>query len=177
MALHNGENVLGETLFEKWVMLGCVHKLKVVYCYCGWRYTIIIILGLLIDITALSILRILRAEMHFCAHLRSSPSILEGPRRMLLNIVQCFEGVWSRKRLNLMQCMSCISCFVGCFQAVISAILLPFVIEFFLYYKGLCYIQFRVWHNRLYNQGLEYLLHTVHFTVGVYVKKRGWSNM
>ena len=62
MALHNGENVVGETLFGKWVMLGCVHKLKVVYCYCGKGYTIIIILGLLIDITALSILRILRAR-------------------------------------------------------------------------------------------------------------------
>jgi hypothetical protein len=41
MALHNGENVVGETLFGKWVMLGCVHKLKVVYCYCGCLYTII----------------------------------------------------------------------------------------------------------------------------------------
>ena len=41
IALINGEKAMGETLFGKWVMLGWVHKLKVVYCLFGCLYTII----------------------------------------------------------------------------------------------------------------------------------------
>ena len=65
MALHNGENVVGETLFEKWVMLGCVHKLKVVYCLRGYLYTIITVFGNINEHdNIIYYTNFMRAEMH-----------------------------------------------------------------------------------------------------------------
>ena len=120
---------MGETVLGKWIMLGCVHKLKVVYCLCWCLYTIITDFGNINELdNVIYSTDFTRAEMHFCAQ----ENLLEG----------CFEGVLRRQRSNMMQCVSWFLCLEGIFQAVISVILLPLVIEFFRENKGLGFIQF-----------------------------------
>ena len=66
---------MGETLFGKWVMLGCVHKLKVVYRLFGCLYTIFTDFGNVNEHDKIIYFTdFTRAEMHFCAQ----ENLLEG---------------------------------------------------------------------------------------------------
>ena len=84
IALINGEKAMGETLFGKWVMLGWVHKLKVVYCLFGCLYTIITDFGNINEHDN---------AIYFADFTRGNALLRTGesPRRMLLNIVQCLK--------------------------------------------------------------------------------------